>query len=160
MADNYLETAMDRIVLMQKAAITRADGTAPDAFPHPFVKSDAFPYWLNIVGAMQSDLQSVESERRDHTIVMRLMLGHITQDYTGAIPDRLNGYIVDVLNYFNARPTLRRDSSDSQIKWLAPAPMGAFIDRMTGIKVEEGGSRVWCDFTLVVPFVVRLDRVY
>lgn len=156
MAD-YLQTAIARICLMEQAAITKPDGTQPAAYEHPFVKATTYPYWLNWAGPVVVEKMSDDTEHREHDIVMRLVLGVVTQDYDGAIAERLNDYVADVLDYFNARPTLKRTNADAEVG-IAPGE-GAFIGNATGIQVG-GDNTVYCDFTLTVPFLVGVERVY
>ena len=154
----YINDALDRIVLMQQAAITKPDGNAPEAYDHPFVKASSYPYWLNWLGLVSVEVESNTAETRYHDFTMRLVMGHIVEDYQGARPELLNDYVAQVLDYFNARPLLKRTWADTAVPYLAPEM--AFITAVTGIFTDDENQMVVCDFTLSASFLINLDRIF
>jgi hypothetical protein len=156
---DYLTPTIARVVLMQQACITLPDGSAPMASPRWLYKQNTMPYWVNQPGRFTAEREAVDLERRDHTIVMRLVLGSQTSDYAGAHEDRLYAWIPGVLDYFNRRPRLRRTVDDDQIAFLHPE-YGAFCESGTGVQLHPVTGRIICDFILTVPFLIPVAHVF
>jgi hypothetical protein len=166
MAYRYYTTAIERVLLMQRACIQRPDGGAPDAFSRALVVSQNVPYWTNVPARVTAESTGTRTARRVYHHVMRLVIGIMTADYTGANDDRLAQWMEETLDYFNARPTLKRTAADEPVGHLDMSEGGASISDASGYRVltigplqQQSRQLIVCDFTLVLPFIVNVTPI-
>lgn len=109
---NYIEDFMDRIVAMQKEAMNTITSGVFDAVDYWPYQQEAFPYCTNRLGAMTP----VNDYGEDivgygRTVFMRLVVGHITEDYAGGLQNTVYTYIEPFEQYFREHPMLTTDGT-------------------------------------------------
>lgn len=155
----YWTEAIDRICLMEKEAITTVDGIQPVAVPYPTHIQSTYPYWVNKPGQVTVD-RTASTEYRTHMLEMSIVIGALTQDYTGENEARANLWLEEVFDYFLNRPMLQRTPHDSQIKFLSLP--GALMIGAAGIRYVNAGNgvtQVRLSFDLRVDFSMRVSLV-
>ncbi len=150
-----LAAALERITLMQKAALPATKA----AFAQFWRLAPNFPYWTNRLGPLRVAYDGEPDQTHTWQVVMRLVIGHLTQDYEGALEGRLPGWLQDTVAYFQARPQLRRDYTDAELLYLSP--LGASVVGVTGyrafVRIGES-SQIGAEITLEVPFQVTIEK--
>lgn len=143
-----LAATLQRVADMQRQAVP--DSKA--AFAQFWRTYGAFPYWVNRLGPMRAE--ALADDLVDHVweVVMRLVIGHLTEGYEGALEGRLPGYIDQALAYFGARARLQRDGDDAPLPGLAPE--GAAVARAGGYQPFRigAGPQIGVEIVLEVPF--------
>lgn len=157
----YFKEVLDRIVEMEKLAITTPSGEAPVAVPYGAYAQNVYPYWINGIGDVRLERPSSGSSVRRYMVIMRLIIGTVNQDYIGENEAWGARWIEEVLDYFEVRPMLQRFDGDSIPQFLHEG--GVSITRCSGIiytPAFEGSvlqSRI--EFELDVPLRVRRDLI-
>lgn len=157
----YFQEALERIVEMEKLAITTPAGEPPVAVPYSAYAQNIYPYWINGIGSMRPERTGSGSSIRRYLVIMRLVIGTINQDYVGENELWGTRWMEEVFDYFEARPMLQRFDGDSIPQYLHES--GVSITRCSGIiytPVFEGSvlqSRI--EFELDVPLRVRRDLI-
>lgn len=154
----YLSDGLARIVAMQKEIITTSD-----AKPFFFYAQESFPYWTNRVGNVSVELQSQDFYIYTHHIVMRLVIGHKTEGYTGDLEQTLQTtYIPQTLEYFAGRIRLQSASYPGIMTDIDPR--GAIMLNCTGLATfQDGGigvEQIGSEFTLEMPIQRYIEQVY
>ena len=104
------------------------------AVPFFIYAQDTFPYFTNRDGAGTStnDEGGEEFDHDIYTVIMRLIIGHVTEGYIGDLETTLHSYIPTVKTYFNSRGGL-------QSATYANALVGIRYARI----INWTGLRVW-----------------
>lgn len=98
---NYdLGNVMERLPVLQKAALAVIGVTNVDAVDYWPYQQEASPYFWNRVESMTVEEVSQEMEIHRYQISMALVVGHLTQGYRGETTRNAYNYIPAVLNYF------------------------------------------------------------
>ncbi|MCZ7543209.1 MAG: hypothetical protein M5R40_06570 [Anaerolineae bacterium] len=150
-----LAATLERVALMAAAAVP----DTKQAFAQFFRTYPNFPYWTLRLGPMQVEPEGEPYEVHTHEVVLRLVIGHLTEGYDGALEGRLPGYVTEALAYFQARPTLQRTRADAPLLYLHPN--GAAVVRASGYRafVRLGESvQIGAEITLSVPFHATIER--
>lgn len=155
-----IPAALDRIVLMQKEVMTDLGQTA-DAVPYFYHVQGAWPYWTNRVGDIQiSDDGSEDFDRDTYTIVMRLIIGHLTEGYHGELEADLYAWIPAIKTYFNEREGLQ---SDTMTTWL-DGLIRARVTSITGFRIfQDAGistNQIGTEFNLTCQFDETIIKAY
>lgn len=93
-----------RVSEMQREALTTLVGTQIDSVPYfPYGGQEAFPYWTNRLGTANytQDETGMDNLHIDRQIIMRLLVGNVTEGYEGELQERLNEFIGDFVPYIN-----------------------------------------------------------
>jgi hypothetical protein len=157
---NYIEDAMARIVEMQQEVFTADIGEACDAVPYWPYEQESFPYWTNRLAAMTPDyIEFAEDiQTNPETILMRLVVDHVTAGYKGDKPKKAHEYYVPIIDYFSQHSGLNTDSGTytTCADYLDPTTQ-AFITTHTGLVVFSNSGiltmQLGIEFTLRVPFM-------
>ena len=161
MAD-YIQEAFLRIFAMQKEAVATLKTDIDTQF-WPWQGTP--PYFTNRLGPMAADVQNFDEwiESDYHTVLMRLVTAHITEDYTGNPQDKTHQYIVLTETYFRQHPMLSTDAGtyadDGGPNFLLVGGGGfeAQITNHTGVVVFTnsgiGAQQLGCEFTLRLPYL-------
>jgi hypothetical protein len=156
---SYLSDAMDRIVAMQKEALNTLTGGKVDAVTYwPYQQND-YPYFINRLGALSLDNEYGEDiDGYIHVVLMRLVVGHITEGYKGETPANMYDYIPAVQAFFRNNPMLTSTANPTAPDYLF---YEARIISHTGFVVfSQGGIgqlQVGCEFTLQLPYLREID---
>lgn len=131
---------MSRVVALEKEAMATVlpAGQVCGAVPYFIYSQDTYPYFTNRDGAGTSvndngggDI-SEELDHDTYTVIMRLIIGHVTEGYVGDLETTLHSYIPTVKTYFNSRGGLQS---------------ATYPDALVGIRyariINWTGLRVW-----------------
>lgn len=156
-----LSTAFDRIVENEVAALNALTPAMPsDAVPYFVHYQESFPYWTNRVGPMTMDDEGEELDKPSYTIIMRLTIAHLTDNYDGANEALLKTWIPQVVSYFHARPRLQTTTYNTGLSRLDEARIisctGLRVLNSIGIPVTQIGT----EFTLRLTFIDLIDLAY
>jgi hypothetical protein len=157
---NYIEDAMTRIVEMQKEVFTDDIGEVCDAVPYWPYEQESFPYWTNRLAAMTPDYTEFaeDIQTNPETILMRLVVDHVTAGYKGDKPKKAHEYYVPIIDYFSQHSGLNTDSGTytTCADYLDPTTQ-AFITTHTGLVVFSNSGiltmQLGIEFTLRCPFM-------
>src|SRR4030042_2143630 len=110
MAD-YIQETFLRIKAMQKEAVASLKPDLDVEF-WPHQQEGPWPYMTNRLGPMNADFKtySEDIDVEIHTVLMRLVSGHITEGQISGIQDEVHAYIVLLENYFRTHPLLTTDA--------------------------------------------------
>lgn len=108
MANYDLESIMDRLPVLQKAALAAL--TVPvtcDAVEYWPYQQETFPYWWNRVESMAINYDpGGDMEIHRYQISMAMVIGHLTEGYKGELSDAAYTRIAGVLDYFRKHKDL------------------------------------------------------
>jgi hypothetical protein len=157
---NYVEDALARIVEMQKEVFSADIGETCDAVPYWPYQQETFPYWSNRLAAMTPEYTKYAEDIQDNpeTILMRLVVDHVTARYAGQVPKKAHEYYVPIMDYFAQHSGLQTDSGTYQTcaDYLDP-DTGAYIATHTGVVVFQNSgildNQLGIEFTLRIPFM-------
>lgn len=152
-----ISDVLDRVVAMQKEALPGSD--SKPFWPY---QQETFPYWTNRLGSTAiGDRQAGNSgaediEQRSYTVLMRLVVGHITSGYEGERQDELYEWIVDIEDFFMENPMLTSALFPTEPDFLAyeselTSHTGLVIFANAGVFAQQLGV----EFSLTVPYVAK-----
>lgn len=152
---------LNRVVAVELAWGTENSVTV-DAVPFFFHTQEAFPYFTNRVSGVEvGDDGSEDFDRDTYTVTMRLVVGHLTSGYDGAMESSLYTWMPTIKTFFNEREWLQSAGT------YAAAMTGlirARITAMTGLRVFDNAGvsalQVACEFTLTCEFDETIDLAY
>lgn len=158
-----IDAAMDRVVELEIEALNALSTAVPcDAKPYFFHWQEDFPYWTNRLGTMNywRGEEDEEFDYPEYTIVMRLVIAHLTQDYDGFNEDKLKMWIPHIITYFSQRRWLQTATTSAGLNSLVEAR----ITGSTGFRVLQSvglpGVQLGCEFNLRCRFVESVDLTY
>jgi hypothetical protein len=131
----YEEELLARIVALEKEAMTSLSVKA-DAVPYFFHTQEGFPYFINrIVSSPVGDDGSEDMDLNRPLIVMRLIVGHITEGYRGQPEGKLYAWGPAIKSYLQDRSN-----------WLQSAAYPTRMDNLQSARITDmGGLRVFED---------------
>lgn len=158
----YETELLARVVALQKEAMDSISVRA-DAVPYFFHTQEAFPYFTNRIAANPvTDEGSEDLDVNRPLVIMRLIVGHITEGYRGQPQGKLYEWGPVIKTYFQAR------------MWLQTAS-GPYAERMDDLiaarVIDSGGFRQFQDsgvgaitvgreFQLQCQFTESIEQVY
>ena len=159
MTTNYLEDTLVRLTAIEDE-IHVLLGKTPSAKEYGLFSRDAYPYWRNIIGETRITRESEGYEDRTHTIFLGWTLGVVDTGREGRLEDNATSWIVTVLDYFQARPTLYSETYPTPPRWLY-GTVG--IISVTGVvwgnPSKDGAKQTaYVTFTQSATFRVRSQR--
>jgi len=132
MPDNTYTDMLKRCVQIQQTAITGLE-----ARPYFLWVGARFPYMLNRVGTGTQEGDSEQIERETRTVLMRLVIGHLTaQGYDGEVEDKLGDYINKIMVAFQDASMLTSTAYPTAPTYLYP--LGASITSDGGLQMYQG----------------------
>lgn len=157
-----IQGLMDRCAALEKEALLAlATPVTADAVPYFRHIQEATPYFTNRLDAF-----TIEGDSEDYdevapvVVVIRLIIGHVTEGYVGESDARLHLYIPQILEYFNKRELLQSAAYPTALDHLVLAR----ITSCTGYREFQnsgvGGSQVGCEFRLEAQFIYRIEQAY
>lgn len=154
-----LDSGIDRIVELQIEALA-AIGVSADAKPYFYHTQESFPYFTNRVGQLVFEDNEDDFDEPTYAVVARMVIGHVTQDYSGMNEDKLKLWIPQYITYFHARPWLGTTTANRGLNSLVRAR----ISGSTGFRVFQTvgiqALQVGCEFTHLLTFNETIDLAY
>lgn len=149
---SYLQDAMDRIVAMQKEAVTTAD-----AVPYWPYEQASFPYFTNRLGTMTLNQDMSEDiDIYEHTVLMRYVVGHLTEGYRGDLQDSLYDDIASIETYFREHPHLTTNAGSYTTAPDYLFQVARILSHTGVVAFAQGGVgqiQIGVEFTLSTPFL-------
>lgn len=157
---SYLDDALDRVVAMQKEAMSALTTGAFDSVPYWPYQQELCPYMTNRHGGMAPDYTKYapDIETEPENILMRLVVAHVTEGYKGEKPALALDFYIAIREYFRAHPMLTTDAGayTAEPNYLDPET-GAYISGHTGLVVFTnsgfGNPQLAYEFTLQIPYI-------
>lgn len=158
-----LQETMDRVAALQiEAMAALATPVTVDAKDFFYYVQGSYPYFVNRVGPFTSESDGEEFDRDTYDIIMRLVLGHLTQAYDGEPDNQLQLYIPHIKRYFNERELLQSAAYPTPLEHLVRARCsdgtGLQFFRHTG--AVEGAFQVGTEWTLRCEFEEMIEQQY
>lgn len=162
---SYLTVILDRVVAIQKEAMTAQSVTA-DAAPYFFFTGEAFPYFTNRIDdiGVTGYIEGQEAEDIDLNmvvVVMRFVVGHITSGAAGERESDLYEYLPGIKTYFQEREMLQSAAYPFEMDGILgarvfPSGGGLRAFQNAGITVVQVGS----ELRLAVRCIEGIEQVY
>lgn len=150
-----------RIVAIEKESLAAlSTPVTADAVPYFMHTQESFPYFTNRVSAddIQWDSEDYDSDVLQFTL--RLVVGHITEGYSGVPESDLYTYIPQVKTYFNARENLQSAAylarASGLIRARITAHLGFRVFQNAGISAQQVGT----EFTLTCDLTETITQAY
>lgn len=139
---NSLLTRVASIQVEALAALSPA--VVADAKPYFFHEQESFPYFTNRIGGDEIGYDSQDFDRDTLQVIMRLVVGHITEGYVGQPETNLYTYIPAVKLYFNDRELLQSATYTTALTGLIEARIishtGFRIFQSSGLSAQQVGT--------------------
>jgi hypothetical protein len=131
---SYMNEVINRLVAIEIEAMATMGVTRVDAKPYFHYTGESFPYFTHrIADTPVSDNGSEVEDLNSPTVVIRLVIGHVTEGYRGEIEVKLYEWLPVLKSYIQARSN-----------WLQsvayPAPME---DLQQSRVINGGGLRIF-----------------
>lgn len=157
MSDDMYTDIKKRCGAIQEAAISGST-----AMPYFMSHGATFPYWTNRLGPASTDWDSDQMNNETRTVLMRLVIGHVTSGYDGQNEDLLGDYIDAVYDAFADINALRLiDGTTYTTEPTYLHPLGVEIESDTGLDLFPapwaGYYEVGVEFTLTVNVYRTVD---
>jgi len=154
---------MLRVVALEKeamATVLPAEKTC-NAVPYFIYSQDSYPYFTNRDGAGVSVNDDTEEFDHDtYTVIMRLIIGHVTEGYVGELETTLHTYIPTVKTYINSRGGLQSTAYPEALVGIRYARIinwtGLRVWQTAGISVLQMGT----EFTLHCELDEQIIQAY
>jgi hypothetical protein len=154
-----LDGAIDRMVALQ-LEVMAVIGEPADAKPYFYHTQESFPYWTNRVGPLSLEDNEEDFDEPTYTVISRLVIAHVTADYSGQNEDKLKTWIPQIVTYFHARPWLGTATANAGLNSL----LRARISGCTGFRIFQNAGiqplQVGCEFTHLLEFNETIDLRY
>ena len=143
---SYLNDLLDRVVALEKEAMTSMNVKA-DAVPRFYYVGEGFPYFTNrIADTPISDDGSEEVDLHSPLVIMRLVVGHITEGYKGQPEAKLYTWLPAIKTYFNERMWLTSETYPDRMGYLQSARItnggGLRVFENAGIAAMQVGAEI------------------
>lgn len=151
-----------RCVEIEKAALSGlTPAVSADAVPYFIHTQEEFPYFTNRIGNIEIGFDSNEMDRDTYTVVIRLVVAHVTQGFFGDIETALYTYIPAIITAFNQNEGLQSVAYPGAMVDIIEGENNRVIS-CTGFRVlEDGGlqgvKQVCAEFILTCLFNQDLD---
>jgi hypothetical protein len=156
-----LQSALERLCAIEKEALADLTPTvAADAVPYMIHSQEAFPYFTHrgTNGVIESNSEDIDDNTVE--IIVRLVVGHLTDGYRGQPESTLYTYLPVVIEAINARELLQSDTYplalDGLVSARAVAYSGLRIFESAGIQARQVGTEI----TVVCTFADDLTQLY
>lgn len=156
-----LQSALDRLCAIEKLALAAlSTPVTADAVPYMIHQQESFPYFTHRVGVIPIESDSHDLEVEDPEIIVRLVVGHLTEGYRGQPEGSLYTYIPAVIEAVNSRELLQSPTYPTALDGLVSARIttcsGLRIFETAGVQARQVGT----EFTVVCSFLDDLTQVY
>lgn len=125
----YLTDLLDRVVALQIEAM-RSINVRVDAVPYFFYTQEKAPYFTNRIAdtPITDDGGSEDENLNQPTLIMRLVIGHVTEGYRGEPDSRLYEWLPVINTYFQRR------------MWLQSVKYPERMDNLREARITNGGG--------------------
>jgi hypothetical protein len=142
--------------------VTSLMGRGITTVPTLFYEQSATPYIVHHVGTSVPDNLTEDMTLRTYEIFIRVVVGHITANYSGD-NEELTDEIIPVLeDYFLKHPMLTTDTGAFATEPTYIFPEGIDLGDTTGIKSFEiggiGSIHVGEELSLTIPVIRTLEQ--
>ncbi len=156
-----VQSALDRLCAIEILALAAlSPAQSADARGYMIHQQESFPYFTHRVGNMTLDSDSHDFDVYEVEIVIRLVVGHLTDGYRGQPEGRLYTYIPALIEAINARELLQSPAYKTALAGLVEARVSACsglrIFETAGIQARQVGTEI----TVVCQFEDDLAQVY
>lgn len=157
---NYVEL-LARVAALEIEALAALSPTVvADAKPYFLHTQEAFPYFTNRMGGDSVGSDSHDFDRDEITVIMRLVIGHVTEGYQGEPETNLYTWMPQVKEYINERELLQSNTYPTAMISLLDARVtghnGFRVFQNTGLSATQVGT----EFTLLCNFDESIDQEY
>lgn len=154
------KTTTRRVIDIARAGLA-ALSVVSDGEPYARYTSELFPYFTARLDTIGIEADSQDFDDNAVTIVLRLVVGHVTSGiYKGERDDELMTWLPYLIEYINERELLTDDAFLTEI----PDLVSARVISCTGYREFQnsavGGSQVGADMTLRCEFLTPIFQVY
>jgi hypothetical protein len=153
------EELLLRMAALEEEAMEALDKRA-DAKPYFFHTQEAFPYFTNRLGDITVDSDSEEIDLYTYEIVVRLVIGHRTEGYTGETDSALQSYIPHLIQYFNERELLQSEVYPDAMDNLTRARVVSCRGYTEFVNSGVGGSQIGTEITLRAELEDEIEQAY
>ena len=101
-----LNELLARCCEVEKEALIADYSKAADAVPYFIHTQESFPYFTHRIVNGQIGYDSEDMDRSDFDVIIRLVIGHVTDNYVGVNESDLYDYIPTVIHAFNSNEGL------------------------------------------------------
>lgn len=136
-----LNELLARCVQVEKEAILEAFTTAVDSIPYFIHQQESFPYFTHRVSNGDIGYEGNEMDRDTYTVIIRLVIGHVTANYVGENESLLYDYIPVIKTAFN--------TNEGLVSVAYPDDMTALIEGDTARMTTCYGFRTFQDGGLI-----------
>jgi|AACY02.2.fsa_nt_gi hypothetical protein len=151
---SYYEDIMKRIAAMQKQALSALTSDAVDAvhyWPH---QQESFPYFVNRLGGGDFDRTSTGMAQIQRDVLMRMVVGHMTEGIGGAIAETVYAYMEAVEDFFHQQPRLTSAAYPTSADYVIDQPKitgdtGLVAFQNAGIETIQVGVEYTLELLLV-----------
>lgn len=156
-----LQNALERLAAIEIEALAGlSTPVTADAKPYMIHTQEAFPYFTHRAGTISIDSDSHDIDVYEVEIVVRLVIGHVTDGYHGQPESQLYTYLPAVIAAINARELLQSAAYpaalDGLISARATGSSGLRIFETAGIQARQVGTEI----TVVCTFADDLTQEY
>jgi hypothetical protein len=144
---NHLDynNLLERVAALQIEAAAFISVTT-EAKPFFIHTQEAFPYFVNRISNDDVTFDSEDFDRDTETVIMRLVIGHITEGYEGQPESVLYNLLPAIKLYFNQHELLQSAAYPTAMVGLLEARVGSHtgfrIFQNTGISANQVGSEI------------------
>lgn len=155
-----IQETLDRAAAIQIEAMASIS-IAADAVPYFFHWQESGIYFTNRVGGVVvNDDGSEDFDLPTYDIVMRMIVGFITDGFVGDMDDKLYTYIPLIINYFNERQWLQSAAYPTAQNALVRARVTACTGWQRWQNAGVSGSLVGAEFTLTCEYNETIEQAY
>lgn len=156
-----LQNVFERLAAIEVEALANLPTpVTADAKPYAIWQQEAFPYFTNRLAPISIESDSHDLDLYEVEIVVRLVIGHVTEGYRGQSDERLNTYIPAVIGAINALELLQSALYPAALDGL----VGARCTGCAGLRVYDSAGiqarQMGTEFTVVCTFTDGLTQEY
>lgn len=160
---SYLNELLARVVMLEKEAMAALSINA-DAVPYFNYAGSAFPYFTNRIADIPiTNDGSEDIDFNNPVVIMRFVIGHVTEGYKGEIESKLYTYLPPIKTYLQRRTN-----------WLqcATAPYNNRMENLQSARISNNGglrifqneginsSQIGAELQLTCTFDEYIEQIY
>lgn len=157
---NYTELLLRVAALEKEALAAMTPAVVADAVPYFLHTQEAFPYFTNRIGGDAIESDSHDFDRDEITVLMRLVIGHATEGYTGEPETKLYTYMPQIKEYINERELLQSAAYPTAMLSLIESRITGHNGFRVFQNVGLSATQVGTEFTLTCSFDESIEQAY
>lgn len=162
MSNVDLNELLARCVEIEKFALSSlSTPVTADAVPYFIHQQESFPYFVNRVDTFAGSYDSNEIDHDTYTVIIRLIVGHITEGYVGEPETKLYTYFPAVKTAFNQNEGLISTAYPADMTNLLEGEDKRIVSGTVFRVFQDGGlqgvRQVGSEFVLTCLFSQELD---